>query len=378
MATNGCRRSSSTRKKYPLSAELRQSFDTMMRWMNPLPAPDRRWQAALDLAAKPQSSRRSPGAAVADAVEYLRAMAACTTDAERAAVQERWPAINEAHQLFTQDGPKKWELEAWLLTTESAKKIAARCGVAPAVAAAYRRWFYSIGKEYRKEPDLLRQKMFTLWSAVTFRDDELGRFWAWTALAQGPESLDMFVKAFYAAWRSDTPPTLSTYLRPKAEVPLVIQATVARSALHACTKTMPAIFEFALRVIEADHGNPQDRQGKVDDLFRLMVTYTLAYLDGQPASKLQRLLRRPRQRQKGAEKQSLSPSIPTGAMEMMKIAGRMETQTALEAEEMMKTAVAEGRSVPRPAEPEAKPLNVGMPELSELSDMLHWAAFSGE
>ncbi len=376
MATNRRKNSTSTAKRSPLSAELRQSFDAMTRWMGPLAPPDRHWQAALDLAANPQSAElETVNPNVATAVEYLRAEAACATDAERAAVQVRWPALSQAHALFKLDGPKKWELEAWLLTTESVKDIAARCGVAPAIVAAYRRWFFSVRREYREEPDLLRQKMFTLWIDLTFRDNELGRLWAWTALAEGPESLELLIETFYNAWRSDMPPTLSTYLRPKAEVPLVIQASVARAILLPCTKTMPAIFEFALRVIEADRGDPQERQEKLDDLFRLMVKYTLAYLDGQSASKLQRLLRRPSQRQKNRGEQSRDPSIPTGAMETMKNAGRMETPTGLEVEEMMmKTAVAKGRSGRHPLKPKAKPSHIEMVDLLDLGGM----AFGGE
>ena len=352
----------------PASAD--ESFDRTLRWLSPLPAPDRRWQAALALVAEPRSDKRgSANADVAEAVEYLRAVANCATDGERAAAAEKWPAINEAHSLFKQGGPKRWEIEAWLVTTESDEAIAERCGLASAVVVAYRKWFFSVGREYREDPDLLRRKLFAHLVSPYFRFDELGPFWTWIALTGGPETLDLLVKAFYTSWLSNTPPTLSTYFRSEAEVPLVIQAFVARFVLRPCTKTMPAIFTFALMVIEADRGDPRERQEKLDDLFRLTVAYTLAYLDGQPSSTLQRILRQP-QRQMNLGEQSLSPSIPGDAMELMKSAAKMYP--------LLETAKAEGQSVARPAKPEMKPLHTEMMELLELGGMLSRAASGGE
>ena len=69
--------------KHASSESSHAVFDRTMRWFVSLPPPDRRWQAALDLAAEPRSAkRRSANADLAKAAKYLRATADCATDAE--------------------------------------------------------------------------------------------------------------------------------------------------------------------------------------------------------------------------------------------------------------------------------------------------------
>ena len=208
-------------------------------------------------------------------------------------------------------------------------------------------------------------------------------------MTDGPAILDDFIKAFYAIWSRDTPPTLSTYLRSKAKVPLTMQAHVARFLLRPCTKTMPAIVEFALRVVEANGGDPQERQEKLDDLFRLTVDFTLAYLDGQSASKLQRLLRRPPQGRKDRGVHSFDPQVPIDVSmltarftwptdeQSKELMGRSEPLSVEAVEQLAKMAVAERASALPPPKRKVEP-HVRMVELSELDGMLPCTAFGSK
>jgi hypothetical protein len=371
----------------PASAD--ESFDRTLRWLAPLPAPDRRWRAALRLAAKPRSAkRRSANRVVAEAVEYLRAVANCATDGERAAAAEKWSAISQALAVFQANSLQRWELEARVLAGQTIAEIAIHCNLASGVVAAYRRLFFSVAKEYLDEPEWLARKMFRPRLLLTFRDNEVGRFWAWLGLTEGPVTLDAFVEAFHAVWKIDTPPTLSVYLRPDSQVPSAMAALVAVSVLPRNKDTIVAWFWFAFRVIEALR-DPVGKEGKLDQVQRDSAAYALGFLSGKTARQLERLLHWPRRRKRSGA-QSLSQPMPidlsmlTSAFtwppeeKSKQLMKQSEAPTAEEAEQLLETAAGQGRSVPCPAKREMKSSHIEMMDLLRLGGMLPSAASSGE
>jgi len=303
------------------SAAQREIFDRTMRWLAPLPRLDSRWQAVCQAA----DGLPVPADVVAfidvEAVAYLKLLSICTTDAERAAVRARWPAISQALDIFKANGPQRWEVEARVLSGQTDDEIATHCGLTSDVVAVYKNYFFSVGSEYLEHPDWLEKKIFGLWPP-TFGIDQVDRFWAWLALAGGPAILDSFVKAFHAEWRVGTPATLIAYLRPDAAVSLAIQAVVAIKVLPKSVNTAEIFFQTHLGLIEA-HRDPVRTEEKLDQLKRKMVAYTFALLNRASARQLKRLLYGPEKRKSPGEQPptppvlfdplSLLPSLLSGA-----------------------------------------------------------------
>src|SRR5437868_4959423 len=107
---------------------------------------DWRWKRAEVLRAEAIApSERRDGRWVARAVQFQAALAQATTEAARAALAERDPAVALAYRLWAQgEHPVRWHLEARLLTGEPHATIAARCRVDEAAVAAYDALFFNV------------------------------------------------------------------------------------------------------------------------------------------------------------------------------------------------------------------------------------------
>ena len=226
-------------------------------------------------------------------MDYLDALANCTTDDERMVVQRRWPEISEARAIFNANNPRRWELEAYLLSGESDEEVAARFGLTPRTVATYVSLFFAM-RFFVTEPEWLALKMFGSAFALNFRDNQLQQFWAWVGICGGPIMLETVVAAFHASWQPGTSPLLSVYLAPDAPVALNMQALVAINLLIPNTKTAPIYFESHLGLIEADlETDPARKKEKIDQLKRTMIEFTRGFLDGKSAEELLLLLRYP-------------------------------------------------------------------------------------
>ena len=166
----------------------------MLRWFSPLPTPWQRWKDAggLDKADRDEQCRND--AAVAAAVDYLDALAHCTTDDERAAVQQRWPEIYEARAIFDADNPRRWELEGYVLSGETDEEIAARLGLSPRTVATLRLAVLRCCGISWLSPCGWPTKMFGPDFMLTFETTSFSKFWAWVGICGGP-----------ACWRDPLP-----------------------------------------------------------------------------------------------------------------------------------------------------------------------------
>jgi hypothetical protein len=75
---------------------------------------------------------------------FRRAQARCRTEADCERLTADYPALAEAHALYTGEPLKRWELEARVLAGDSDEVIAARCGLSAAAVAAYHATFYEV------------------------------------------------------------------------------------------------------------------------------------------------------------------------------------------------------------------------------------------
>jgi hypothetical protein len=75
---------------------------------------------------------------------FRRALLDCRDDAERGQLALDFPALAQAHRVFTGGPLKRVELEARLLADQTDDAIAAKCGIAAAAVGAYHLTFFEI------------------------------------------------------------------------------------------------------------------------------------------------------------------------------------------------------------------------------------------
>jgi hypothetical protein len=112
---------------------------------NPDPPVDRRWQIAtriLEDAECARVFRRDDR--VSRALEYLGALQACRTDAERDALATQSPDLDAAYRLHTGDKLTRATVDALLLACQSVEQVAVACGLTPAALTAYAALFFEV------------------------------------------------------------------------------------------------------------------------------------------------------------------------------------------------------------------------------------------
>jgi hypothetical protein len=113
---------------------------------DPWKDPARRWrrcQYLLEHHRRPNSSKDD--VVTWEAWRYLQDLARCRDDADRKQVAGDFPAVAEAHHLFTVAEPmRRAEVEARLLAQESDEEVADKCCLSPAGVACYHEVFFNV------------------------------------------------------------------------------------------------------------------------------------------------------------------------------------------------------------------------------------------
>jgi hypothetical protein len=219
-----------------LTAEQAARFD-------PFCPPDWRWLRALRLAKK--ASHRLKGVndpAIPPAVAFL--VARKKSRRKAAPVNED---LEKTLALYQDDSPLQWEIRARLVAGQSDEEIASRCRLQPSVIGWYASLFYDV-RPRLKAMDWLVHFVTGFGRSAGFRNDEVGPFWAFNALARGPVAVDYLVDMFHQARRPGQPPTLAVYLGDG--VPLDLQGVIALFLLP--LEAQAWVDEFNRRRMEAE------------------------------------------------------------------------------------------------------------------------------
>jgi hypothetical protein len=105
---------------------------------DPWPEPARRWLRAEYLLGHGRRPMRRDDPATWAAWRFRGGLARCRGEADRSRLARRYPALAEAHDLYTSAEPlRRAELEARLLGGEDDAAVAARMGLSPAGVSAY-------------------------------------------------------------------------------------------------------------------------------------------------------------------------------------------------------------------------------------------------
>jgi hypothetical protein len=189
-------------------------------------------------------------------------------------------ALEAAYEVFTGDGPTRWELEARLLAGQSDAEIGARCGLSDDAISAYEAVFFTVRPCTAVDYVLTHAVRRGVWCG--FGNEELRQFWAWCGLTGAPVLVDSVVDAFRQVHGRGQPPTLSAYLRPDAGIAPDFQAFVASSVLSPFGPTAEVFLALQLRALEADAADDPDRAAFIRERIRGdLIRYGRAFLAGK-------------------------------------------------------------------------------------------------
>jgi len=112
---------------------------------DPRKDPAWRWHRSGYLLDHGRQPLRRDDDATREAWLFRRALGRCRGEEDRESLARDFPALVDAHRLFTTDEPlRRAELEARLLAGQTDDVIAARCGMTPADVTSYHDVFYEV------------------------------------------------------------------------------------------------------------------------------------------------------------------------------------------------------------------------------------------
>jgi hypothetical protein len=163
---------------------------------DPFRRPYWRWQRAQHLFQGHVRPHRLDDAIVRRVVQYLQAMNCAGTAQARARVEAREAALTAARRIFELDDSTSWMLKAWLLTNESADRIAARLGLDLATVRLFELVFHNVREDDRPTGfDWIIMNVIggDCWDRKAPPPVVV---WMCTALWAGPHALDLIIEAY--------------------------------------------------------------------------------------------------------------------------------------------------------------------------------------
>jgi hypothetical protein len=200
-----------------------------LRQFDPFRRPSWRWDLAGRIARGEVPRRNDLDAVAAAAVAFRQT---CEPPEAHPCARRHLGSLDHdiasVVELHEAGGPLAWEIESRIVAGQDDITVATCCGLSPRVVGLYERLFFNVRECLDSRAYLMRHVVgHAVWEG--FRNDQVGRFWAWAALSGGAAVLDLLVTSFYMVHVPGQPPALSGYLTDVVDLPL--QSFVASSVL---------------------------------------------------------------------------------------------------------------------------------------------------
>jgi len=233
---------------------------------DPFCPPSWRHEDACRLASgrEPHWSRND--AATREYAEYLRALDAAKPRADRKAIERGWPGIGEADELYQDNGPRRWHVQARLLMGEGDPEIGRRCLLPSHVVQRFESLHFSVRHCLESYGYIVQRVIGGL---DGLGEEQLDRLWMAFAYFGGAPILDSLVDVFLAAWRPGEPATVGVYFREGSSAPLEMQAAIAAHLIPDSEDTKRAFMRMHLQLREIEALGPRAGAAVAKD--RLMV-----------------------------------------------------------------------------------------------------------
>ncbi len=177
----------------------------------------RRWNRAKKLSKKPENQRSPKNEIINKTIDYLKSPN-----------KALYPEIDDAYNIFLEDGVNQAELQARLLVGQSDTEIADHCSISPETVSTYEKLFFCVRKRAIDFGWLFKHTVGEPYFSG-FENHHLRQLWAWFALHRVPEVLDDVIHTYREELKPTDSPTLSVYLRPGSRVCHYLQNMIADS-----------------------------------------------------------------------------------------------------------------------------------------------------
>jgi hypothetical protein len=202
----------------------------MKNW-DPFRRPDATWTEAGEIV---QSGRRCPRRADEALKQAIKLRRQLTGNRRAKPSQE---AI-QAHKMYVENGPVRWELVARMVSGESTEEISRRLGIPVRIIELFAGIFCDILDRLRALGHLAKHLVQHA-HIVGFQEHQVREFWAWVAMSGETKILDSVIESYHSCCQPGGPRGLSVYLESDLGISRRLQAFLA---LHSLPATGPGAF----------------------------------------------------------------------------------------------------------------------------------------
>lgn len=215
---------------------------------------------------------------VLDCAAFLRAVHAAETSRERVAARARFPLIRATVDFAEEHTLRRAEVQARLLAGQTDRQIAARCKIRPKLVGCFEQLHFAV-RHCLRATDYLMIRAIGRGRWEGFRNDQVGEFWNWCALAGGVVAVDFFVDRLKDVLRPGEPPTLLAYFDRR--IPLRVQGLVAAHAVP-FNEQMDAVWNQCQSRLSNAKGDDAEYVLENDTQQRVLIRLARAHLTGKP------------------------------------------------------------------------------------------------
>lgn len=245
-----------------------------LRKESPFRPPDWRWQKAKLLREQNRRvTRRRDDEWIATARTFQTEAARCRNDWDLLELAERYPALVDARSMYEQDGSQafRWELEARLLSRDSADRIAHRLAISTDVVRAYEALFFNVQDRIDNRGYIVHAVLGrSIHAGLSERQFDL--LWKMFGYFGGPPVLDVVVDTFADSGPASSSDKAKAWLEDDQRFSLSRKAAIAARTIPVNSYTQPQILEIAQKYYEIEKASSSGGSNVVIQMLNDVMT----------------------------------------------------------------------------------------------------------
>jgi hypothetical protein len=231
--------------------------------------PEWRWLRAIGIldGLQPAASMQRDGPRghkwVKAAMRFHTEYQACTTPLEKYQLSERRgrAALYWAYDLWQDDGPLHWTVDALILARESDRSIGFRCGLDPRVVEAYEGVFFNV-RDRLLHTELVVKCILRQAVRGGFQADNPSLLWKLYAYFYGPEMFAALSQRFVNPVWVDNPDGVSAAIESDAISTLKLKAMLAAKTVNVNAETQMDLINAFTAFVDVERSSDSTQKAE--------------------------------------------------------------------------------------------------------------------
>jgi hypothetical protein len=180
------------------------------------------------------------------------------------------PELMSAHQLYQNQSPSRWEVEARILAGQTDDEVAFATGLPPAVVAAFEEHFFNV-RDHLAAGDYILFGVIDYDPLGAFREGDLRTLWGYFGYAAGPRFLELVLAVSQdrplPAWAIRQAPDAAAAEQLVASLKLMLMAstgTLTLSRLRKLRVLQSQLSDLAQKPGADTHQSKENVRGSTD------------------------------------------------------------------------------------------------------------------